>query len=82
MEDEKDCAVPESIPEFVHDGANQYTRYNTWDLYALCLNSVSSTFSHKPSGILTIFVNVVRNERIVGLWRGMAPVSILCCNAS
>ncbi|KAK2142286.1 hypothetical protein LSH36_977g02004 [Paralvinella palmiformis] len=28
---------------------------------------------HKPSGILTVITTVVKNEKILGLWKGVAP---------
>lgn len=26
-----------------------------------------------PSGVVTVFINVIRNERLLGMWKGLAP---------
>ena len=32
--------------------------------------------SEKPPGIITVFINVVRQEKPAALWKGLVPVSI------
>ena len=38
---------------------------------------IFSFFRPRPLGMVTVIANVVQQERVIGLWRGLVPVSSL-----
>lgn len=42
---------------------------------ALRASSVAAAAAASPNGIFTVVGHIVRNENILGLWKGMTPVS-------
>lgn len=37
---------------------------------------MSYVFSYAPGGMVTLCANVLRTEKVIGLWTGLTPVSV------